>query len=220
MPIRLKDSRRPPHEGGNPHNVVVFLHGYGADGRDLLDLAQMWEHDLPHTLFAAPDAPFPCEMNPMGRQWFGLRDFSMPAVLQGAREAAPHLDAYLDGLLQETGLPAGKLALVGFSQGTMMALHVGLRRRERLAGIVGYSGLLPGPDVLAAEVASRPPVVLVHGALDDVVPVAGSLMANEVLEAAGVPVGLHVSPGIAHSIAGDGLDWGGEALEGWLAGEG
>jgi len=154
---------RKPASGGKPRQLVVLLHGVGADGHDLIGLAPYWAPALPDAEFVSPDAPFPCDMAPYGRQWFSLQDRSPSAILGGVRAAAPILDAFLDEALAARGLDASQLALIGFSQGTMMSLYVGPRRAEALAGIIGYSGALIGADTLAQDIRSRPPVLLVHG---------------------------------------------------------
>lgn len=211
------DGPRVPAPSGKATSLVVFLHGYGADGNDLIDLGRMWSSVLPDTAFVSPHAPFPCDGAPYGRQWFPLSDGDPDRLWSGAVGAAPALDAFLDQELARTGLPAGRLALLGFSQGAMMALHVGLRRPEKLAGIVGYSGLLPGPERLAAEARTRPPVLLVHGDADPVVPVGALHAAVPALGAAGIPAEWHVRPGLAHGIDGEGLAMGGDFLRRALA---
>ena len=193
---------------GKTGSVVVFLHGYGADGNDLLGLADPLAPHLPDTVFLAPDAPERSVVNPMGYQWFPLPwlDGSDPAEAEAAMDrAADDLNAWLDGVLAEEGIAADRLVIVGFSQGTMMALHVALRRAEPVAGLVGFSGRLLRPEVLEDEIAVRPPVLLIHGDMDEVVPPASLPAAAEALQAAGVDVFAHISKGTAHGIAPDGL---------------
>ncbi len=188
--------------------MVVFLHGYGADGADLLGLADPLAEHMPVTAFHAPDAPEQSVVNPMGFQWFPIPwlDGSDPAAADEAMDrAVADLDAYLDAVLAEERLPADRMVVVGFSQGTMMALHVGLRRETEVAGIVGFSGRLLRPEALEDEISVRPPVLLIHGDRDDVVPPASLPAAAEALQAAGVDVFAHVSKGTAHGIAPDGL---------------
>lgn len=200
-----------PREG-TVQRIVVLLHGVGADGQDLIDLAPMLQPYLPGTAFYAPDAPEPCDMAPFGRQWFSLQDRRPAAMLAGIRRSAPILDAYLDELLARHGLPAARLALLGFSQGTMMSLHVAPRRAEAIAGVLGFSGALLGPELLATEARSRPPVLLVHGDADDIVPVAALAMAVAGLKQAGFEVDGIVRPGLPHSIDPYGIEAGGRFL--------
>ncbi len=190
----------PPASGGQPKQVVVMLHGVGADGNDLIGLAPFFQQVLPDALFVSPDAPFAYDMAPMGRQWFSLGDFSPETRMKGAREAAPALDAFLDTLLDTHNLSEEELVLIGFSQGTMMALHVGLRRARPAAALIGYSGMLLGPELLAEELRSRPPVLLVHGDADEVLPIPALSAAEEGLKAARVSVEAHVRPGLGHGI--------------------
>jgi phospholipase/carboxylesterase len=201
-----------PASGGKPRQLVVLLHGVGADGNDLIGLAPYWAARLPDAEFVSPDGPFPCDMAPFGRQWFSLQDRSPAAILAGVRATAPILDAFLDGALAARGLEDRQLALVGFSQGTMMSLYVGLRRARAPAGIVGYSGALVGADALAREIRSRPKVLLVHGDADEVVPVHALSIAANGLKSADVPVEILTRPGLGHGIDEEGLTRGGEFL--------
>lgn len=206
-----------PRSGGPPRRAVVLLHGLGADGRDLLDLAPILAEYLPDATFYAPDAPHPCDMAPYGRQWFSLQDRRPSTMLQGVRRAAPALDEFIDALLERHGLDERRVALVGFSQGTMMSLHVALRRERPLGAVLGYSGALVGPETLPAEVRSRPPIMLVHGDADDVVPVGALFLALEGLQAAEVPAQWVLRPGLPHSIDPEGLQAGGAFLRACLA---
>ncbi len=189
-----------PLTGGRAEQLVILLHGVGADGNDLFGLAPYFQEILPGALFISPDAPFSFDMGPFGCQWFSLQDMSPRARLEGVRGSAPIVDAFIDEKLKETGLDEGKLVLIGFSQGAMMSLHVGLRRRRRIAGIISYSGMLVGEELLAAEIESRPPVLLTHGDADPVLPVAAIGRVETALKAAGVPVEAHIRPGLAHGI--------------------
>jgi phospholipase/carboxylesterase len=218
--ITLDGPTLAPKSGGAPKQLVVFLHGYGSNGDDLISLAPYWADQLPDAEFVSPNAPFPCEQNPFGGfQWFGLEDRSAEMRLGGTRAAATHLDAFLDAALQARGLDESKLALVGFSQGTMMALHVGPRRIIAPAAIVGYSGALIAPEALAAELESRPPVLLVHGTADPVVPFAAMGTAAKALQAQGLTVEALAPPGLPHSIDPEGLARGGRFLQEKLAGK-
>jgi phospholipase/carboxylesterase len=196
---------------------VVFLHGYGADGNDLIDIGRAWQQILPQAAFVSPHAPEPCGQAPVGRQWFPLTFRDPNERWIGVNKAAPLLQRFLDAELARRQLPAAALALVGFSQGTMMALHVGLRRSVAPAAIVGYSGLLVtpedgNPEAFAAEIKSRPPVLLVHGDRDEVIPPQALFQAMQGLAALGVTVEWHLSAGIGHGIDAEGLRHGGEFL--------
>jgi phospholipase/carboxylesterase len=218
MMPRLSGPSRPPASGGKPRRLVILLHGLGADGNDLIGLAPYWARLLPDAEFLSPNAPFPCDMAPHGYQWFSSQDRSPEAVLGGVRAAAPILDAFIDEALEERGLGSRELALVGFSQGTMMSLFVGLRRAQPVAGIVGFSGRLLAPELLAEELRSRPPILLVHGTEDPLVPYSSLAAAETTLKAAGVPVETVTSVGIGHSIDDQGLRRGGRFLKDVLSG--
>lgn len=201
-----------PASGGAPKSVVVLLHGYGSNGADLIGLAPYWRNHLPDTLFIAPNAPQPCPGAPGGRQWWPLTSLSPQARAEGVRLSAPAMHAFLDDLLDRYGLGADRLALVGFSQGTMMSLHVGPRRKEAIAGIVGYSGMLADPEALATEVVTKPPVLLIHGDADQVLPVDCLPDAQDKLAALGFAVQSDVRPGLGHSVDEVGLKLGREFL--------
>jgi phospholipase/carboxylesterase len=190
---------------GSARSLVVFLHGLGADGDDLISLAPLLGQRLTHAAFVSPHAPFPCDMAPFGRQWFSLQELDPAAILGGVRLAAPVLDAFLDAELERHGLGDDRLALVGFSQGTMMALFVTLRRTKPCAAVVGYSGALIGAEALPEEIASRPPVLLVHGEADEIVPVAALPAAVAALRASSVPVESETRRGLGHGIDERGL---------------
>jgi phospholipase/carboxylesterase len=213
MRLTLEGPRRPPRAGGKPKSLVVLLHGLGADGNDLISLASYWAPLLPETEFSSPNAPFPCDMAPIGYQWFSFQERTREAVLAGVRAAAPFLDAFLDEALEARGLDESRLALVGFSQGAMMSLHVGLRRAKPVAGIVGYSGRLIGEDVLADELRSKPPVLLMHGTADELVPFESLALAEKSLTVLGVPVTTVRRPGLGHGIDEIELAKGGEFLK-------
>jgi len=194
--------------GGPAKSLVVFLHGYGADGNDLIDIGRMWAPAMPTAAFVSPHAPEPCAESPTGRQWFPLAGVDPTKLRDGVVHAAPVLDAFLDAELARHRLTDDRLVLVGFSQGTMMALHVAPRRAQAPAGVVGYSGLLPAPEFLAAEVRHKPPVLLVHGDADPLIPAVALFAAQRILGEAGFPVEWHIRPGLQHGIDQAGLDYG------------
>ncbi len=199
-----------PAASGRAESLVILLHGYGADGHDLIGLADPFAPHLPNTMFVAPNAPERCLNNPAGFQWFPIPwlDGSDPTRAGvAAAEAFVTLGRWLDGVA-EGGIGPERTALVGFSQGTMMALHVGPQRKHRLAGILGYSGLLADPEALKGEAVQKPPVMLIHGEADDLIPVAAIFSAAQGLAAAGIPVEWHISAGVPHGIGPDGLELG------------
>jgi phospholipase/carboxylesterase len=207
-----------PASGRPPTALVVLLHGLGADGHDLIGLAHEWAPLLPDAAFLSPHAPFPCDMAPFGRQWFSLQERTASAILAGIQVAAPILDAWLDSQLARLGLTDDRLALVGFSQGTMMALYTAPRRPRACAAVVGYSGALFATEPLETA-PSKPPVLLVHGDADNVVPVQASVNAGAALAAAGFDVRTEIRPGLAHGIDPEGLQMGGEFLARHLGGD-
>lgn len=198
---------------GPARQLVVLLHGFGADGNDLIGLAQHWQELLPEAAFASPHAPERCTMAGSGYQWFPLSRIDPHETLRGAEAAAPPLSAFLDAELDRVGVGPDRLALVGFSQGTMMALHVGLRRKVAPAAIVGFSGLLVAPERLpAVPDAAAPPVLLLHGDVDEVIPAAALFMSAAALGRAGLPVQWHLGAGLGHGIDPDGLALSGRFL--------
>ncbi len=198
-----------PAAGGKPDSLVVLIHGYGANGDDLLSLGKVWASSLPHTVFVAPHGPFICEGNPSGKQWFGLSDWDPMRILKEIQTITPAFNQYLDGLLKLYDLPPEKLALVGFSQGAMLSLHVAFLRPQ-CGGVVAYSGAFLD-DPTEVKIA-RPPVLLVHGTEDQVLPVSCSETAETQLKAIGVPVTLSLLPNLGHGINERGLEMGGAFL--------
>jgi phospholipase/carboxylesterase len=201
----LTGPERLPVDGSAPDSVVVMLHGLGADGADLIGLAPEFARLMPRTAFLSPDAPYPCDMAPFGRQWFSLLDRTPAVVARNVASAAPVLDTYLDSVLARFALPPSRLQLVGFSQGTMMALHVAYRREMPVAGVVGFSGRLTGAEDFAAATLSRPPALLIHGTDDDVVPFEELASAEAALLSAGVRVSTLACPGLGHGIDESGM---------------
>lgn len=201
----LKSARKGPSRADA---VVVFLHGYGADGADLLGLADPLAPHLPGVAFHAPDAPERSVNNPFGYQWFPIPWLDGSSEAQARDSMARSiglLDGWLDKVLADEGLTADRMVVVGFSQGTMMALHVLPRRKAAVAGIIGFSGRLLVPDLLAAEARVKPPVLLLHGDQDPMVPFQDMQAAGEALEKAGFDVFGHVMKGTGHGISPDGL---------------
>lgn len=193
------DGPRLEPANGKASALVVLLHGYGANGEDLYDIAESWAPFLPDVAFVSPHAPQACPMAPGGRQWFPLTMRDDSERWTGVMAAGPDLEHFLEAELERWAVTPDRLVLVGFSQGTMMALHVGLRRKVAPALIVGYSGYLAGTEHLG-ETSAKPKVLLVHGTADQVLPVDSSRLAAAALTAAGVPVSLHLSPGLGHGI--------------------
>ena len=212
------DGPRLEPASGAAKQLVVFLHGYGADGNDLIDIGRAWAGLLPDAAFVSPHAPRPCGQAPSGREWFPLTFRDPNERWTGVNAAAPDLNTFLDAELQRRNLPPSALALVGFSQGTMMSLHVGLRRAGAPAAIVGYSGMLVMPEVdaeidaFAQEIRARPPVLLIDDDADELIPVQAVFHAAQGLSALEVPVEFHISPGVGHGIDQEGLRHGGEFL--------
>ncbi len=208
----LQGPLRKPRAGGAPKQLVILLHGWGADGPNLIDLADMFAPVLPDAQFIAPNAPQVCEVNPYGYQWFSLVDRQPQHMLAGVRGAADVLNHFMDEQLKALSLDNGKLALVGFSQGTMVGLQVAMRRTPPIAALVGFSGALIGAETLPTEIAARPPVCLIHGEADDVVPFPSLKHAAEALKSHGVPGESHPRPFLGHSIDMEGIKIAGEFL--------
>jgi phospholipase/carboxylesterase len=207
----LSGPRLPPARGAATH-LVVLCHGYGADGKDLIGLAPLWQRLMPTVAFAAPNAPERCAGAPSGYQWFAISRLEPHAMRSGVEAAAAGLNAFLDAELARLELPPDRLALVGFSQGTMMSLHVGLRRQVKPAAIVGYSGLLTDAEGLERTAQDAPPILLVHGDADQMIPADFLFSSAAALGRAGAAVQWHLSRGVGHSIDETGLSLGGAFL--------
>ena len=212
MTLFLDGPRMPPARGGKPDSLVIFLHGYGSNGADLISLAPYWAEALPNTAFVSPNAIEPVPMTPNGYQWFPISNLDPHLMEQSARAAAQSVDRFIDRELEKYALTADRLALVGFSQGTMMALHVGLRRERQIAAILGFSGVLVGGRTLKEQMRSKPPVLLIHGDRDPTIPIPAMFDSAEALAAADHGAQWHISYGVPHSIGPDGLELGGEFL--------
>ncbi len=216
MTVFLDGPRMPPARGGKPDALVILLHGFGSNGADLISLAPYWAKALPGAAFVSPNAIEPVPQAPGGFQWFPISNLDPHLMEQGARAAAPSIDRFIDRELEKYGLDASRLALVGFSQGTMMALHVALRRERPIAGVLGFSGVLVGGRTLKEQMRAKPPVLLIHGDRDPTIPIPAMFDSAEALAAAGHGAQWHVSYGVPHSIGPDGLELGGEFLSSCL----
>lgn len=204
---KLNGPLLPPRSGRPASQAVILLHGYGADGSDLISLGQHWGQLLPDALFVAPNAPNPCSGSPFGFEWFPLNVDRIAGRIEGARQAAPVIREFLTDLWEQTGIPSEQTVLAGFSQGAMMALHVGTVLDQTLAGIIAFSGAFVPAEDFDASQRARPPVTLIHGELDQVVDPDLSRQAATQLSASGYDVSLHISPDTAHGIAPEGLDF-------------
>lgn len=211
-PVLLDGPRILPRSGRRPRSLVVLVHGYGADGPDLIGLGEAWSERLPDTAFVAPNAPQACEGAPFGRQWFRLSVRNPEEIRRGVSEAEPLMHAFLDRELARYGLTDNELALVGFSQGTMLALYVGPHRRRKIAGIVGYSGLIAWSLERERNAAHKPPILLIHGEKDPIIPSIALPATRLALASAGFPVQAQLCPGLDHRIDGAGLEMGGDFL--------
>jgi phospholipase/carboxylesterase len=211
---QLTGARLPPLAAGSPKSLVIILHGYGANGQTMSWLAEYWRTRLPSAAFRLPDAPGFRLMG--GRQWFPLNVRTGIERWRGVNRTAPLLDGYIQEELQAVGLSESDCVLAGFSQGAEMALHVGLRWKRRLAGLISYSGLLAGEESLAAEIRSRPPVLLIHGDQDTTIPVQALYFARDTLKFRGVPVEWHVLHGLGHRVDRQGAAFGARFLSALL----
>lgn len=210
MTITLSGPMLPPKSGQAAKQVMVLLHGYGADGSDLIGLGGEWRDRFPDMLFVSPNAPWPCGRNPGGFEWFPVNDPPIESFRrEGADRARPVIVNFLIDLWAQTGLAARDTVLCGFSQGAMMALHTGLSLDHEVRAIIAFSGALIPPP----EPWSKPPVALIHGDLDGVVPVQLSRDAEVALRAAGIDVRLHIERDMSHGIAPDGLGFAGAFLD-------
>ncbi|MEI6187572.1 MAG: alpha/beta fold hydrolase [Alphaproteobacteria bacterium] len=194
-------------------SIVILLHGYGADGENLISLAAELSKAFPDTHFFSPNGILPFENAPFGYQWFGLNDRSEQSMLKGLNNAAPYINQFIDYQLQKFNLSDENLALIGFSQGAMLALHTALRRTKKIGAVISFAGMLVAPQLLQTELKSKPPVSLIHGALDDVIPLPAMQMALAALEYAHIPVETIIEPMLGHSIGTVGLEFARKALK-------
>jgi phospholipase/carboxylesterase len=218
----INGPRLAPLSGKKAEKLIILLHGYGADGDDLIGLAQYWQSSFPAAAFVAPHAPETCELSPFGRQWFSLEKYDpellrrdpvngvqvFAAMIEGARSAQKVVDQFIKQEIIQCGLSIEDTVLVGFSQGTMVALYTGLRMKTAPAGILGYSGALVGDKNFQDEVTSRPPICLVHGEEDEVVPFSSLAYSSKMLSDVGITVATHGCSGLGHGIDERGLEIG------------
>jgi phospholipase/carboxylesterase len=190
---------------GVARHIILLLHGLGADGADLVDLAHWGVGGAEDIIFIAPNAPFSCDMTPFGYQWFSLREWTEVSMYQGLEEVYPILNQAINAMLDRFGLDDQSLSVVGFSQGCMTALHVMLRRPNPCAAVIGFSGALVAGERLIKEVTARPAICLIHGTHDMVVPYASLAIAKQYLHDAHISVEIHSRPGIGHTI--DPIGW-------------
>lgn len=208
--IEIDGPRLEPETGIK--KLVIFLHGYGSNGEDLISLTEHFYKALPDTAFVGPHAPFACGMNPAGREWFPITSLSYEERRVGTMENHHHLDAFIDAQKQHYNIKDQDIVLIGFSQGTMMALYVAPRRAKPLAAVIGFSGALTCSETLKDETKSHPPILLIHGDKDEVVPFEELAKAQKDLENNGINVTTHTSKGMGHSIAPDGIKLASEFL--------
>jgi phospholipase/carboxylesterase len=205
--VKLNGPLIPPRSGAPAKQAIILLHGYGADGSDLISLGQHWGPMFPDALFVAPNAPNPCAGSPFGFEWFPLTVDRIAGRIEGATKAAPILKEFLTDLWAQTGIAPEQTTLIGFSQGAMMALHVGTSLEQQLNGIAAFSGAFVPAEGFGSPGVAKPPVALIHGELDQVVLPELSRQAATELSASGYEVSLHLSPNTAHGISPDGLDF-------------
>lgn len=213
MTRTIDGPRLAPRGGAAPKKLVILLHGYGSNGDDLIGLAHHWAPHLPDVQWVSPNAPDPVPGAPNGYQWFPISNLDPKRIEEGAESAAPIIDEFITQEIERYGLSPADLVLTGFSQGCMLSLHTGLRREEEIAGILGFSGALPGGHKLKTEMCSKPPIRLIHGDQDPVLPLPFMLDAAQSIAAAGHGVDFHISAGIPHSIGQDGLELGLDFLQ-------
>jgi len=207
----------PPKGGKKPTSIVIMVHGYGANGQDLIGIAPEWCGALPETLLISPDAPTPCDQSPLGRQWFSLLNYTPQGMLNGIKDAWSALDKFIDAVIKEHNIPSDKIALMGFSQGTMMSLHTMMKRTDKLAGVLGYSGRLTDHDLAHTTANKDVPIHLIHGTDDPVIPVSEFDIAIKTLTNNNFPISGEKTLGLAHGIDHNGIIVGGRILKEWLS---
>lgn len=196
----LKIVERKPKSGNKAKQLIIFLHGLGADGNDLISLSEFFAKSLPDAHFISPDAPYPCDMAPYGRQWFSLQERNEEKILAGVKNVEPIVNAFIDKKRDELGLEDKNVALIGFSQGTMLSLHIGFRREKALGAVLGYSGALVASHLLKDELKSKPSLCLIHGEADNIVPFDAFTSAMSVLQKQGITVHGYSQKNLGHGI--------------------
>lgn len=202
---KLDGPHYPDNIEGPYDSLVIFLHGYGSDGEDLISLAPAFHQHLPNTFFIAPNAPYRCDQSVNGYQWFGLQLLDPFILLPAARHTSEYIEDFISHQAKRLNLPHSRIALIGFSQGTMMGLHVAFRQRQQLGALIGFSGAMIAKHLLKQEIISYPPTLLLHGEQDMVIPCQESKNAAKTLEDAKVPVQFMNRPNLGHSIDPEGL---------------
>ena len=213
MHNKLSGPFKLPVTGNKPDIMVIFLHGVGADGHDLIDLADEFVDSLGNPVFLSPNAPFKYDLYPMGYQWFSLSDYNEDALYEGIQIALPILKAYIDENLEKYQLGYKDLVLIGFSQGTMMALHMAPRLNEACFAVIGFSGALVKAKILEQEMKSKPKIFLAHGSEDQVIPVSRHRLASRALKDMGLTVEDHVIEGLGHGISLESIELANEFLK-------
>jgi phospholipase/carboxylesterase len=205
--MKLFGPEKSTKSGNKAEQLVVFIHGLGADGNDLISLAPIFAKALPDAHFVSPNAPFDCDMAPMGYQWFSLQNRTEEAIYSGIQKAVPILSEFIDDQLEKHSLTHSDLILIGFSQGTMMALHIAPRFNEQCKAVIGFSGALISPKTLANEYKTKPPILLIHGDGDEIVPPEALEQAKNVLETLNFNTEEHLIAGLGHGIDESGINY-------------
>ena len=198
--IKILNSLIKKPTSGKVKKIVLFLHGYGADGADLLSISNSWIESLPDTIFYAPNAPFKCDANPMGYQWFKLSERTPEELESGLEEVEPYLKNFINNLLKIHNLDISKLAVVGFSQGTILSLYSLTKKNKACAGIIGYSGLFFFNEKNKKQIKINFPILLHHGMNDEVIDFNHTLNAENVLKNIGFDVSSHIQKNLGHGI--------------------
>jgi len=168
-----------PLSKAKPKNAVILCHGYGGDGKDISILASYWKTHLPETIFICPDAPEKCAASPSGFQWFDLLDQTPEQILSKSLVAEMKLNKLIDDVKEKYNLLANQIIIGGFSQGCMISLQTGIKRKDKINSIIGYSGKIIDTEHLRKNIVSRPNVILMHGDIDQVVTIDGLLEAKD-----------------------------------------